>query len=127
MSLSLGHTAVISRIVALAPPGVNLVLPNGLGKDLPRYVIQEAGGRQTTALLGGLTDADSEVVVRVETSAGQFSTQSNDLVEDLVGMFPVGLRFAGTTILDAPNVRPPLPVAFGAYSVPVVIRARFSF
>lgn len=124
-SLVAGHQAMISRIVTLA--SIAVVLPNGPGKPLPRYVVQEAGGSQRTSLLGGLTDADPEVVVRVEVDAGQYATQSNVLVDELAAMFPAGLRFGGMTVLDAPMVRPPMPVSDGVYSVPVIIRARFSF
>lgn len=129
MSLTDGHKAVISRIVAGA--GVtNVVLPNGPGKSLPRYVVQEAGGSQTTAAMSGLTDAVAEVVVLVETESGVYSTLSNTLVKALVSMFPVSISFGTSpvmTVIDAPDVRPPLPISSGVYSVPVVIRAHFSF
>lgn len=128
MSLSDGHRGIISRIVGSA--SVNVVLPNGPGKGLPRYVVQEAGGTQRTATMAGLTDAVAEVVVLVETSSGAYSTQSNSLISELVDMFRPGVRFGGPTemvIVEAPDVRPPLPDTGGVYSVPVIVRAHFNF
>lgn len=129
MSVTNGHKAIIARIVAQAG-ATAVALPNGPGKSLPRYVVQEAGGTQSNSMVAGLTDADAEVVVRVETVSGSYATQSNDLTAALVAMFPAGLRFGTSpamTILTPPNVRPPLPVIDGVYSVPVVVRARFTF
>lgn len=133
MSMTLGYKEIILRIVEGAPYGTSLVLPNtpaNEGFPLPRYVIQEAGGAQATRGLDGWTEATAEVVVRVETSTGGFATQSNDLVEALVALFPASLRFGVSTdmtVLEAPNVRPPLPGEDGVYAVPVIVRARFSF
>ena len=126
MSQTDGHQAIISRIVANSG-GTNIVLPNGPGKSLPRYVVQEAGGMQRTSTLAGLTDAIPEVVVRVETEAGTYATESNSLVKALVDIFPPALRFSGMTVVDAPDPRPPLPILDGVYAVPVIIRAEFSF
>lgn len=128
MSLSDGHQAIISRIVEQA--SVSVVLPNGPGRGLPRYVIQEIGGAQQTSMLAGDTDADPEVAVRVETRDGQYATQANLLTRQLVAMFPVGLRFGDSgrfTVLRAPNVRPALPPVEGVYAVPVFVSARFTF
>jgi len=115
MSLTDGHQAIIGRIVAEAG-ATSVVLPNGPGKGLPRYVVQEAGGTQRPIGVDGMTDATAEVVVRVETEAGAYATEANALASALVAMFPGGLRFDGMTVMDAPSVRPPLPVADGVYA-----------
>jgi hypothetical protein len=126
MSLTDGHQAIISRIVTEAS-GVSVALPNGPGKSLPRYVVQEAGGSQRTTTLEGLTDAVPEVLVSVETEAGKYATQNNQLVKQLVQMFPPGLVFGNMKVRVAPDARPPLPVSDGVYAVPVIVRAEFSF
>lgn len=126
MSITDGHQAIIARIVSQAG-GTSVVLPEGPGKSLPRYVVQEAGGSQRTVTLAGDTLARPEVVVRVETEAGRYATENNALTKALVGMFPPGASFGGVHVRDAPSVRPPLPTTDGVYSVPVVIRAEFGF
>jgi hypothetical protein len=126
VSLASGHQAIISRIVA-ETSGTNIVLPNGPGKSLPRYVVMEAGGSQRPFGLDGRTEAFPEVVVRVETLADKYATQANTLCGDLVAMFPPGLLFSGMQVVRAPDIRPPLPVLDGVYSVPVVIQVRFVF
>lgn len=117
---------MINRLVSMAG-ATNVVLPNGAGKGLPRYVVQASGGAQRTATINGLTDATPEIVVRVETEADRYATENDTLVAALVAMFPVASRFNGVTILDAPSVRPALPAAGGVYAVPVVIRGQYSF
>lgn len=126
MSQTDGHQAIISRMIAELS-GSNIVLPNGPGKSLPRYVVMEAGGRQTPATLDGTTDAYPEVVVRVETRAGVYATQNNNMVSALVDAFPLGLQFSGMRVHRAPDVRPPLPIQDGVYSVPVIVTAQFNF
>lgn len=126
MSITTGQTAIMTRIATMETDA-NIVWPDGPGAGLPRYVMQAAGGAQRTATLAGQTDADPEVVVRVETLAGTYATANTTLVAALVARFRPGDRFGGVTILDAPSVRPPLPVIEGVYSVPVVIRGRFYF
>ena len=125
MSMTNGHQAIISRIVTMSG-APNVVLPNGPGKDCPRFVVQEAGGSQRTATVAGETDAYPEVIVRVETDTA-YATENNALVAALVARFAPGSRFDGVTILDAPLPRAPLPVTEGVYSVPVIIRGRISF
>lgn len=126
MSLTDGQQALIRRIVTMTRTA-GVVLPSGKTTGLPRYVIQEAGGTQRTTTIGGKTEATPEIVVRVETAAGDYATQNNQLVSDLVDRFAVNARFDGVTILDAPLPRPPLPVSGGVYSVPVIIRGRTYF
>ena len=111
MSITLGQKAIINRIVTMADPP-NICLPNGEAFGLPRYVIQVAGGAQQRETVGGLTRANPEIVVRVETKTvtddeGFALTTENDaLVEALVARFAVGDRFDGVTILEAPSPRP---------------------
>lgn len=125
MSLVSGQQALIRRIVTMST-AASIVLPNGPGASLPRYVLLEAGGSQRTRTLDGVTEARPEILVRVETET-IYSTESNQLVAALVARFPVNSSFDGVKILDAPLPRPPLPVTDGVYSVPVVIRAFMSF
>lgn len=125
MSLTAGQQALIYRLVTMSG-GTNVVLPNGPGKGLPRYVVQVSGGAQRTATLGGRTDATPEIVVQVETEADDYVTANNALVAALVARFAVGSRFDGVTITDAPLPRPAL-VGGGVYSVPVVVRGQTSF
>lgn len=124
MSLTDGQQALIRRIVTMTRTA-NVVLPNGSDEPLPRYVVQASGGSQRT--VGGRTEANPEITVRVETCSGKNATQSDELVAALVDRFPVHARFDGVTILDAPLPRPPLPDTDGVYSVPVIIRGRTSF
>lgn len=132
MSITLGQQALIDRITTMVDPP-NIVLPGGEAFGLPRYVVQVAGGAQQRETVGGLTRANPEIVVRVETKtvtdAGAFAltTESNDLVAALVARFAVGDTFDGVTILEAPLPRAPLPVTDGVYSVPVIIRGRCYF
>jgi hypothetical protein len=126
MSLTLGQAALIRRIVTMTTDA-NIVLPNGPGAGLPRYVVQAAGGTQRTRTIDGVTEARPEIVVRVETEAGAYATESDSLVADLVARFDVGDSFDGVTIIERPSPRPPLPVADGVYSVPVIIRGFTSF
>lgn len=125
MSITTGHQALIKRIVQMSTTA-NIVLPNGPGKDLPRYVIQAAGGSQRTATVGGITESYPEIVVQVETGT-DYADDNDDLVADLVSLFAVNSRFDGVTIIDAPLPRPPLPVDRGVYSVPVIIRGFYPF
>lgn len=130
MSVTLGHQEIIRRIIRMAPHGVSIALPNGPGKTLPRYVVRDAGGSQTTTTLSGTVEAAAEVLVLVDTATGLFATQSNELTAALVQMFPPALRFGDETqmtVVDSPSVRPPLPSLDGVYSVPVMIRARLTF
>lgn len=126
MSLTNGYQAIISRIVSELS-GSNIVLPNGPGKPLPRYVVMEAGGRQQAATLDGISDAAPEVVVRVETVSGAYSTENNAMTQALVQAFPLGLPFSGMKVHRPPDVRPPLPVTDGVYSVPVVVTAEMNY
>ena len=126
MSLTDGQQALIRRIVEMTRTA-GVVLPNGKDAPLPRYVIQAAGGTQRTATIGGKTEATPEIVVRVETMQGDYATDNDALVSDLVDLFAVNDRFECVTILDAPLPRPPLPVVDGVYSVPVIIRGRTYF
>ncbi|NDV52108.1 hypothetical protein [Salipiger sp. PrR003] len=129
MSITAGHQALIRRVVTMTDPP-NIVLPNGEGKGLPRYVVQAAGGAQTPADMTGKTRAFPEIVVRVETKAwpaGQYFIESDALVAALVARFPPGAKFDGVKIDRAPDVRPSLPVTDGVLSIPVVIRATFIF
>lgn len=133
MSITLGQQALIDRVVSMTDPP-NIVLPNGEPFDLPRYVIEVAGGAQQRETVGGLTRANPEIVVRVETrivavdNTFSLTDESNALVEALVERFAVGDRFDGVTIVEAPSPRPALPVQDGdTYSVPVVIRGRCYF
>lgn len=127
MSIADGHEQIISRIVSGA--SVSVMLPNGPGKPVPRYVLQEAGGRQMTSTLQGDTDAYPEVVVLVQTEAGDYSTLNAQLLRELAAMFVPGTRFGDPemTVVTSPEVRPPLPVEFGVYTVPVIVRASFTF
>jgi len=123
MSLTDGQQILIRRLLTM--PGLpNVVLPNGPGKELPRFAVQVAGGSQVTSTLQGKTDADPEIVVSVETST-EFTTENDALVAALVAHFPPGLRTEGLTIMTAPLPRPPVPGP--AYAVPVIIRGRFEF
>ena len=125
MSITDGQQAIIKRLVEESP--INVVLPNGPDKGLPRYHVQEVGGIQNTIGVDGTTEADAEVLVRVETRNLEYSTENNELTKELYRMFPVGLRYGGVTILEAPDPRPPLPMQDGVYAVPVYIRARSYF
>ncbi len=129
MSITAGHQALIRRVVTMTDPP-NIVLPNGPGKGLPRYVIQAAGGAQTPADMTGETRAFPEIVVRVETKAwpeGQYAIESDALVAALIARFPVGVKFDGVKIDRAPEARTELPVIDGVYSVPVIIRGTYHF
>lgn len=126
MGITTGHQALINRIVTMPDPP-NIVLPNGPGKGLPRYVIQVSGGAQQTATLQGLTDSTPEIVVQVETEDGGYTTENDTLVEALVARFPVASRFDGVCILESPMPRAALPVTDGVYSVPVIIRGSYTF
>jgi hypothetical protein len=123
MSLTNGQQILVRRLLTMS--GLpNVVLPNGPGKELPRFVVQASGGGQQTATLDGISDATPEIVVTVETDT-EFATENDALVSALVAHFPPGLRVEGLTITDAPLPRPPVPSV--AYSVPVIIRGAFSF
>lgn len=124
MSLTAGQQALINRLVTMTDPP-NIVLPNGPGKGLPRYVVQVSGGAQGTATLGGETEATPEIVIRVETEDGGYAVESDTLVAALVARFAVGDRFGGVTIAEAPLPRPAIPGA--CYAVPVIVRGRTSF
>lgn len=121
MSIVDGHDAIIRRIVAMdgAP---NISLPNDIGVDVPRYVIQEAGGSVSTVTIGGITMSEPEVAVRVETENGDSTGQSGAMIRALLDLFPVNLRFDGMKVIRSPDVRPALPGT--PYSVPVIIRVR---
>lgn len=127
MSITTGQQKLINRVVTMASPP-NIIIPGGKSKDMPRYVIQAAGGSQQTVFRNkGMTDATAEINVRVETGTDVYSVIENDsLVAALVARFPVGASFDGITILDAPLPRPPVTSA-GVYAIPVIIRGRFFF
>lgn len=125
MSLTTGQQALIRRVTTMSAPP-NVVLPNGKGKPLPRYVVQASGGSQSTFDLSGTTDSRPEIVVRVETEADEFATENDSLVAALVARFKPGDEFDGVEIMDAPLPRPPLE-GDGVYSVPVIIRGRYIF
>ena len=124
MSLATGQQALIRRITASLPL-VNIVLPNGQPKELPRYVIESTGGEQKAADISGTVEASVEITVRVETQKGQFASENNALVNDLVDLFQIGNRFDGITIIEAPVLE---SAELGAiYSVPVKIKGIFEF
>ncbi|MGI3168397.1 hypothetical protein ACRARG_04545 [Pseudooceanicola sp. C21-150M6] len=125
MSITAGQAALIRRIVTMTDPP-NIVLPNGPGKGLPRYVVQVSGGAQRTMGVNGSTEARPEIVVRVETGT-DYSTENDALVSALVARFAVGDLFDGVKITAAPSPRAALPVTDGVYSVPVVIRGNYHF
>lgn len=124
MSLTDGQQALINRIVTMSG-APNIVVPEGPGKGLPRYVVQVSGGSQSTIGASRVTDARPEITVRVETEKGSYATDNDALVKALVARFAVGDTFDGVTILAAPLPRPPIPGA--VYSVPVVIRGQTFF
>jgi hypothetical protein len=122
MDITDGQQALINRIVQMDNPP-NIALPGGPGKNLPRYVVQAAGGSSNTFDLDGNTEDFPEIVVRVETKDGEYATENDGLVKALIGRFKPGSQFDGVTILVPPSVRPPLPGG-GVYAVPVIIRGR---
>jgi hypothetical protein len=126
MSLTVGQQALIRRIVTMTT-SANIVLPNGPGAGLPRYVVQVSGGSQIRRTVDGTTEARPEIVVRVETKDGEYANENDTLVAALVARFPCNASFDGVTIIDAPLPRAPLPLADGVYSVPVIIRGFTSF
>ncbi len=123
MSITDGHQLLVQHLIDM-PGSTDIALPNGPGKELPRYVVEIAGGAQRTATHGGETDASPEIVVRVETR-NEYTTENDALVKALVNRFTPGTRIGTLTILDAPLPRPPLPGP--TYSVPVIIRGSYSF
>ena len=125
MSMTEGQKALIGRILGMST-SASIAMPNGPSKECPRYAIQAAGGSQRTATIGGTTESNPEIVVRVETDT-DYATENDEMVAALVARFPVNARFDGVIILDAPLPRPPLPVLDGVYSVPVIIRGRYYF
>ena len=126
MDITDGQLALMQR-VATMPDAPNIVWPDGPGAGSPRFVMQASGGSQRTFTIRGTTEANPEIVVRVETDEGDLGRANKELVSRLVARFPVTLRFDGLTILSAPEVRPPLPATGGVYSVPVIITARQYF
>lgn len=125
MSITTGQQALIRRIVTMTG-GTNVVLPNGPDKGLPRYVVQVSGGGQRAMGLSQQTDAKPEIVVRVETVDGEYTTENDQLVAALVARFNNCPKFDGVVIESAPQVRPPIQGG-GVYAVPVVITGRFFF
>lgn len=126
MSVTDGHQALIRRLVTMTTTA-SIALPNAPGAPgVPRYVVQEAGGGQNTYTLDGDTNARPEIVVRCEVEADTDAAAANALAKALVDRFAVGSKFDGLTVLQAPNVRPPI-VADGIYAIPVVIRGFMTF
>ena len=124
-SITEARSAVISRILGMTGRP-NVIQSNAPSKDCPRYVIQNAGQILQTATVDGTSRVDLEVLVRVETDAGDYDTENEALVQALIDRFPVTTRFDGVTVLRAPEPRPAL-VADGIYITPVYIRVFTSF
>lgn len=125
-SLTAARGAIISRILGMASPP-NIMQPNSpVTKDPPRFVIQNAPQLIQTATIDGTTRADFEIMVRVETAAGEYGTDNDALVQALIDLFPVTARFDGVTILRAPDPRPSY-VDGGLYVTPVYFRGFTSF
>ena len=123
MSMTTGQQQLIDHVVTMSDRP-NIALPNGPGADLPRYVVQVAGGRKRTFDLSGAVEKFPEIVIRVETEDGDLATENDPLVAALEARFSLGSRFDDITILEDPDVRPPLRGG-GVYAVPVIIRGRF--
>jgi hypothetical protein len=124
MSLATGQQALISRITS-SLGHVNIVLPNGQPTELPRYVIETSTTEQKAADISGAVEATIEIKVRVETQKGEFATENDGMVNDLVDLFRIGDRFDGVTIIEAPVLE---PAEMGAiYAVPVTIKGIFAF
>lgn len=127
MSIATGHDAIIRRIINEFTGG-NIVLPNGPSKDLPRIVLQEAGGVQLPFGLDGKTLSYPTVLVRVETDAGNYSTEATTIVNEIVSLFQPGIpAFDDVTVDRRPDVRPALPITNGVYAVPVYVRGRYVY
>lgn len=125
MSITNGHKALINRIAQMSTTA-NIQFPNGPNVAMPRYVIQTMGGRQRTATISGTTESYPEILVHVETDE-RYVNENDTMVEDLVSLFAVNVRFDGVTILNAPEVGGRLGEQKGAYSVPVTIRGFYPF
>ena len=126
MSVIEAQNAIIAHLKSL-PNRPAIAYPNGpVVKVLPRIVVSIPSASQRTVTLCGETQADAEVIARVETQGGEFVTASNEIVGAIVDRFPFGDIGGGVTILDRP--RPATAFrADGVYYVPVLIRGRFYF
>ena len=125
MGVADGHEAIVARIVDQAV--IDVALPNGTDKPLPRYVVQEAGAAQRPVGVNGQTDADCQVAVRVEVAEGTYAQNTKTYISALEAMFPPGLLFSGVKVTRAPDVRPPLPITQGVYSVPVIVTGQVTY
>ena len=126
VSVTDARAAVINRILGMTT-SANIMQPNAaVTKDLPRYVIQNAGGLNQTATLCGTTRAEPEILVLVETMAGEFTTEHDAMVQALFDLFPTTKGFDGVRLLQPLDTRPPY-VNGSIYTTPVYIRVFTSF
>lgn len=94
--------------------------------QLPRIVIQIPSPAQATATLSGQTQGEAFVVARIETQMGEFSTEADQIAQNIEDWFPVGLLIDGVKIEQSPRCG-------GKYSengvlhFPVTIRGRYEF
>jgi hypothetical protein len=107
MSITAGHQKMIRHLIGMTTTA-NIVLPNGPGAGLPRYVVQVAGGLQQTRTIDGVTQAQPELVVSVETEAGAYTTRSDEMIEALVQRFAANTRFEGMMVRGG-SLPPPTP------------------
>lgn len=117
--------AIIRRIQQI-PDRPGIVYPNdGQKVPRPRWLVQVSSQTGTPTGVSGTTRATTEVVVQVEVDEGS-GDSGGASKQALIDAFPVGLRFDGLTVEQAPEPRAPL-TGDGYHATPVIIRARHFF
>lgn len=131
MSFTTAQWALLGAVQAI-PGAPAIVFPNHRGETppLPRWVVQVSANAGRTLGISGLTNAVSEIVVRVEVEDGQTNIDAMLSVQKLEAAFPVGRTIPspdGDLVIDtAPSPRPAMQ-GDGIYAVPVIIQARHGF
>ncbi|MEN9060004.1 hypothetical protein [Ponticoccus litoralis] len=136
MTVPLGQQVLESHLHGM-PTSAAIVLPNGPGGGLPRYVVQRSVGMVETFDTTGTTEAEPTISVNVETEPAEFAFENDALVTALCERFKPGtvIEYGGAkvTITKPPHVGaiPPRQDSMGSssavYTTPVIIRGWFTF
>jgi len=102
----------------------DVVWPNEARKaTTPRLDVQTGPSSPLSLTLAGVSDADLMYQVTVVTKSGEYTTESNTIIDAVVSRFAFGQVVGASKVRKRPDIGPAIQDGT-EYSVPITIRLR---